>query len=100
MTPDEQTKLIINIDKNLLVLINRVNQEIDSNKDFKDEVRAVNSDQEKRLRAVEDWKSITEVKQENEKFMKRTMIRWVAANIVTAASAIAGVIYVLLTKGL
>jgi len=100
MPSSEESKLIINIDKNLEVLIHRFDQEIKSNDEFKAEIKETVSDTQKRLRIVEDWKSKTEVKQEGDKFMKQVIIRWVVANLLTTVSAIAGAIYILLsTKG-
>ena len=98
MTKDEESALLIKIDKNLDVLINKVNTEVKSNDDFKIEIKKTIDSTQSRLREIEIWKSKTEVSQEDDKFIKRTVIRWVITSILTTLAAAMGVIY-LLMKG-
>lgn len=100
MPNDADKNMIIEIDKKLGILISRFDQEIKSNDEFKAEVRSTIDDTQTRLREVEIWKSKTEVKQEDEKFVKQTVIKWVVANILTTAAAVVGIVYLLTTKGL
>jgi hypothetical protein len=99
MTRDEESALLIKIDKNLDVLINDVNREVKSNDEFKIEIKKTIDSTQVRLREIEIWKSKTEVAQEDGKFIKQTIIRWVIANMLTSVVSVAGIVY-LLSKGL
>lgn len=98
MTRDEESALLIKIDKNLDMLINDVNREVESNDEFKKEIKKTIDSDQVRLREIEIWKSKTEVEQENSKFIKQSIIRWVIANILTSVGTVGGIIYVL-SKG-
>ena len=98
MTNEEESKLLIEMDKKIDVLINNLRLESKSNDEFKAEVRKTTDSTQTRLRSIEIWKSVTEVEQENTKFIKRTIIRWVIANMLTSAASIVGLVF-LLTKG-
>lgn len=95
----EDRNLIIEIDKKLGILINDVNREMKSNDEFKVEIKKTIDSTQTRLREIEIWKSKTEVAQEDNKFIKQTIIRWVVANMLTSIATVAGMIY-LFTKGL
>lgn len=99
MPASEENKLIIKIDKNLQVLISRFDQEIKSNDEFKAEIKSTIDNTQTRLRDIEIWKSKTEVKQEDEQFIRRSVIKWVVGNILTTALSVVGVIYLLTSKG-
>ena len=90
MKDNEESKLIIEIDRKLAVLINSVSQEVKSNDEFKFEMKKTIDSTQSRLREIEIWKSKTEVNQEDDKFLKQTVIRWVVAGMLTSiGSAVA-----------
>ena len=84
MSPEEESRLIVEMDKKLDVLINSVNKEVKSNDEFKAEVRKTTDSTQTRLREIEIWKSKMEVSQDDFKTIKVSIIRWVISGMLTS----------------
>ena len=87
MPSAEESRLILNMDKKLDILISKVEIEIDANKGFKTDVKAEVSQIQDRIRVIELWKSKMEVNQDDFKLVKQSIIRWVVSGMLTSVIA-------------
>ena len=97
MQERSDTRLIIEIDKKLGILIHAVESESKINAEFKAETKIDLTALQDRVRMIELWKSGAEINQEDFKQVKNSIIRWLVGTMLTM-SVSGGLLIMYLSK--